>query len=130
MNLVEEIPLPNGLTAEVWNNSIPIAADTTKVSLLIKVKVPLLPSYFNAHEQYETVTKILGVEIFFEYKKERTFVKNKDKEAVFLELLTEFKENSLAYLGKSTFPRGFAMSKYRDIQKDFYKYGVAGRNMQ
>ena len=130
MHLVEEIPLPNGLTVEVWDKSIPIAADTTKVSLAITVKVPLLPSYFTARDQYEMVRKILGPEIVFEYSKERSFVKNRDREAVFQELLVNFKENSLAYLGRSSFPRGFALSRYRDIQKNFYKYHAPGKNPQ
>jgi hypothetical protein len=127
---VEEILLPNGLTVEVWDKSIPIAADTTKVSLTIAVKVPLLPSYFAAQDQYEMVRKILGPEIVFEHNKERPFVKNKDREAVLQELLANFKENSLAYLGRSSFPCGFALSRYRDIQKNFYKYESTSENPQ
>ncbi|HUH67060.1 MAG TPA: hypothetical protein VLZ07_11550 [Syntrophales bacterium] len=128
MNLVEEILLQNGLTVAVWDKSIPIASDTTKVSLVITVKVPLEPSYFTGQDEFETVRRILGSEIFFEYKKERTFVKDKDKDSVFQELLTNFKKNSLGYLGRSTFPRSFAVSKYRDMQKNSYKYGPTGES--
>jgi len=123
MILVEEIPLPNGLTVEVWDESISIAADTTKVVLLIRARVVLQPSYFAKAEQYEKVKAILGTEIVFEYKKERTFVRNKERNAVFQELLDNFKENSLPYLGRPIFPRSFALSKYWDIEKNSYKYG-------
>jgi hypothetical protein len=69
MRLVEEIPLANGLKVEVWDKSISIAADTTKVELLIRSKVELRSSYFTKPEHFELVRKVLGPEIFFEYKK-------------------------------------------------------------
>ena len=122
MRLVEEIPLSNGLKVEVWDKSISIAADTTKVELLIRIKVELRSSYFTKPEHLELVRKVLGPEIFFEYKKERPFVNNKKKDAVFQELLDAFKKDSLPYLSKPIFPRNFALSKYWDIQKNRYKY--------
>jgi hypothetical protein len=122
MKLVEEIPLANGLKVEVWDKSISIAADTTKVELLIRSKVELRSSYFTKPEHFELVRKVLGPEIFFEYKKERPFVNNKKKDAVFQELLDAFKKDSLPYLSKPIFPRNFALSKYWDIQKNRYKY--------
>ena len=44
MILIEKIPMPNGLTVEVWDKSVSIAADTSKVALLIRVPVELRPS--------------------------------------------------------------------------------------
>ena len=122
MELVENIPLPNGLTVEVWDKSASIAADITKVALLIRIRVELQRSYFTEPDHYELVRKTMGPEIVFEYKKERTFVKDKDKDFVFQELLNNFKKTSLPYLSKSSFPRSFALSKYWDIEKNSYKY--------
>jgi len=122
MRLVEEIPLANGLTVEIWDKSRPIAADTSKVELFIRSKVELKSSYFTEPEHFELVRKVLGPEIFFEYKKERPFVKNKEKDSIFQELLDAFKKDSLPYLSKPIFPRNFALSKYWDIQKNRYKY--------
>ncbi|MGZ3578673.1 MAG: hypothetical protein ACXWMJ_01095 [Syntrophales bacterium] len=45
MILIEKIPVPNGLTVKVWDKSVSIAADTTKVALLIRIPVDLRPSY-------------------------------------------------------------------------------------
>ena len=39
MDLVKEMPLSNHLVVEVWDYSRPIATDTTKVELAIKIKV-------------------------------------------------------------------------------------------
>jgi hypothetical protein len=122
MELVEKISMPNGLTAEVWDKSSVIAADTTKVELLIRIRVELKQSYFTKPDHYELVRKIMGPEIFFEYKRERTFVRNKEKDVVFKELLDNFKKNSLPYLSKNSFPRSFSLSKYWDMEKNYYKY--------
>jgi len=122
MELVEKIPLPNGLMVEAWDKSVSIAVDTTKVALFIRIRVELQPSYFAKSDHYELVRKTMGPEIFFEYKKERTFVKDKEKDVVFRELLDNFKKTSLPYLSKSSFPRSFALSKYWDIEKNSYKY--------
>jgi hypothetical protein len=122
MILVEEIPMPNGLIVEIWDKSVSIAADTTKVALLIRIRVELQPSYFTKPDHYELVRKIMGPEIFFEQKRERAFVRDKEKDVVFQELLDNFKKNSLPYLSKSSFPHSFALSKYWDIEKNSYKY--------
>ena len=122
VKLAEQILLPNGLIVEAWDKSILIAVDTMRVKLLIKIKVELQQSYFNKTEHFELVRKILGPDIFFEYRKERSFVNNKEKYTVFQELLNSFKKNSLPYLSKSTFPRDFALSKYWDIEKNRYNY--------
>ena len=122
MKLAEQIPLPNGLIVEAWDKSIPIAADTMSVKLLIRSKVALQPSYFIKAEHFELVKNIFGPDIFFEYIKERSFVNNMEKDTVFQELLNSFKKDSLPYLSKATFPRDFALSKYWDIEKNRFKY--------
>ncbi|MBM4271528.1 MAG: hypothetical protein FJ139_05140 [Deltaproteobacteria bacterium] len=122
MKCVEEILLPNELMVEVWDKSRPIAADTTKVELYIRIKVTLKPSYFIKHEHFELVKRIFGNEILFEHSIERTFVNNREKEAVFQELLDTFKRDLVPYLSKTAFPGNFALSKYWDIEKNRYKY--------
>ena len=122
MVLTEKIPMPNGLTAEVWDKSVSIAAGTTKVALLVRIRLEIQPSYFTEPDHYERVKKIMGTEIFFEYKGERAFVKDSEKNTVFQQLLDNFKKNSLPYLSRPSFPSSFALSKYWDIQKNSYKY--------
>jgi hypothetical protein len=124
MKLVEEISLPNGLVAEVWDKSRAIAADTTKVTLLVRVKVTLKAEYFSNAEQLETTKKIFGPDVYYELTKERTFVSDSEVWHVFRTFLDEFKRDALPYLAKDKFPAGFARSKYLDIQKHPYKYGL------
>ena len=69
MILVEEISMPKGLKVEIWDKSISIAADTTKVALLIRVRVELQPSYFTKAYHYDMVRKIMGPEFFSNTRK-------------------------------------------------------------
>lgn len=124
MKLVEEIALPNGLVAEVWDQSRTIAADTTKVTLLVRIRLTLKEEFFSSPEQLRITQKVFGPDIFYELKKERTFVSNTEAWHVFKTFLEEFKRDALPYLSKDKFPAGFARSKYLDIQKHPYKYGL------
>ncbi|HBH86346.1 MAG TPA: hypothetical protein DDY17_01920 [Syntrophaceae bacterium] len=121
---VEEILLPNGLKVEVWDTSLPIAGDTTKVELLIRIRVELQPSYFIKPEHFEIFRKIMGPEIVYEYSKKRAFVDNKEKDTVFRELIESFKKGSLPYLANPKFPQSFALSKYWDIEKNRHRLSI------
>lgn len=129
MELVEVIPLPNDLTVEVWDQSRPIASDTSKVDIFFRMKVDLEPSYFIKPEHYQMVKKAFGPQIFFEYRMERAFVSNREKDAVFQELLASFKKDTLPYLCKPVFPRSLAISKHRDIEKNPHKYRLLFQNL-
>jgi hypothetical protein len=124
MKLFEQIPMPNGLTAEVYDLSRPIAADTTKVEMMIKIRVELRPDYFDEPAPFEQTRAIFGPEIFFEYRMGQSFVSHKEKDTVFLTLLSTFKQDSLPYLSSPKFPARFALSKYREILQNPYKYRI------
>lgn len=122
MKLYEQTPLPNGLILEVFDLSRLIAANTTKVALLIRIKVTLKPDYFADLAHFQKTRDIFGLEIPFEYPMERSFVGNEEKEPVFNRLLDAFKQDTLPYLSSDKFPGRFALSKYREILKNPYKY--------
>lgn len=120
--LVESITLKNGLVLEVHDCSRSIAADTTKVELVVRIRVPLLASYFPNLKDYEDTRDAFGQEITYEYRKERTFVSSELKDSVFQELISTFKSDSLSYLAHEEFARKFAMSRLRDLRMNPYKY--------
>lgn len=122
MRLVEEITLPNKLVVELWDSSQPISDDTIRVRLVIKIKVDMKEEYFSEPEHCEQVKKVFGPEIYYEYQKDRTFVHKNEKDTVFSEFLNDFKKDLIQYFGKPQFPSRFAVSKYKEIQKRFYKY--------
>ena len=122
MKLVEEIPLSNGLTMQVWDGSRAIASDTTKVALRITVPVTVMKEYFSDPGQFEQVVAVFGPEIAYEYTKERTFVSTHHSGEVFTRLLKEFKRDSLPYLCRAEFPARFALSKLREILQHPHRY--------
>ena len=122
MKLVEEIPLSNGLTMQVWDGSRAIASDTTKVALRITVPVTVMKEYFSDPGQFEQVVTVFGPEIAYEYTKERTFVSTPHRERVFNGLLEDFKRDTLTYLCRAEFPARFALSKLREILQHPHRY--------
>jgi hypothetical protein len=112
--LVETTVLDNGLTMEICDRSRPIAADTTKVELYVRVPVRLERGFFPGDEAFDVVRRIWGDQIVFEYVRERTFVGNDAREAVFAELLAAFRTHTLPYLGRPGFARGVALARYRE----------------
>jgi len=124
MKLVEQISLPNQLTAEICDQSRPVAQDTVKVVFIARVKVEVKEEYFDRREHYEMTRKMFGPEVLFEYMNKRSFVPVQDQEKVFREFEDHFKKDALPYISRPHFPSRFVRSKYHDIQKNPWKYGL------
>ena len=122
MTLFEEIRLPNGLVAEIWDGSRLIAADTTTVVLVVKIPVVLKEEYFEDPAACRKTTKVFGLSLVYEYRNERTFVHVGEREALFNEFLANFKMDVLPYVSKELFPKRFVLSKYQEIVKDPWKF--------
>lgn len=122
MRVVEKIVLANGLVLQVRDRSRQIAADTTKVELELVLPVEVQAGFFDNDKDCELVKQMFGSQISFIVKKERTFVKNENRESVFAELLNDFKEDSLPYLERQDFPARFIQAKLADIRKRPHRY--------
>ena len=122
MKFYERIPLSNGLTVEVHDLSRPIAADTVRVELVARIPVTLNPDDFAEPSQYERTCAVFGEEIVFEHRMERSFVSSEQKDDVFRTMLETFRQALLPYLSNPKFRARFAVSKYRDILQNPYKY--------
>jgi hypothetical protein len=122
MTLREEMRLPNGLVAEVWDRSRTIAADTNSVVVIVRIPVVVKEEYFDDSSAYRKTVSKFGSPIVFEYRNERTFVLTDQREIVFGELLGGFRKDVLPYISKEHFPKRFILSKYREMMKDSWKY--------
>jgi hypothetical protein len=120
--LRDTIPLPNGLTAEVWDESRDIAVDTVQVVLCIEVAVPLQASYFDAPDAFAATREAFGPAPTYSYSTGRAFVRGGKREAVFAELLANFKRDVVSYLSHPDFPRRFARTRHQEIVKNWYRY--------
>jgi hypothetical protein len=126
MTLFEEITLPNGLVAEIWDGSRMIAADTTTVVLVVKIPVELKQEYFEDLAACRKTATVFGSPLVYEYRNERTFVAAGEREALFGEFLAGFKKDVLPYVSKEQFPKRFVLSKYHEIMKDPWKHRDRG----
>ena len=126
MTLLEEIRLPNGLVAEIWDGSRMIAADTTTVVLVVKIPVDLKQEYFEDAAAWRKTARVFGSPLVYEYRNERTFVVAGEREALFGEFLASFKKDVLPYVSKEHFPKRFILSKYQEMIKDPWKHPDRG----
>ena len=122
MKLIEEIKLKNGLDLKIFDLSRAIAADTVKVEISFQTKISLQESYFTNTEDYAQVKNIMGDELAYEHKLERSFVPSANENSVRDDLINTFKSNSLDYLAAVNFAQKMALSKLREIKKNPYKY--------
>lgn len=122
MTLFEQIKLPNGLLAEIWDDSRMIAADTTTVVLVVKIPVDLNQEYFEDPAAWRKTARVFGSPLVYEYRNERTFVAAGEREALFNEFLASYKKDVLPYVSKEHFPKRFVLSKYQEMIKDPWKY--------
>jgi hypothetical protein len=122
MKLIEEMKLANGLKLKIFDLSRPIAADTVKVEVSFQTKISLKKSYFANTQDYDQVKNIMGDELAYEHKLERSFVPSENEDSVRDDLINTFKNNSMDYLASANFSRKMALSMLRDIKKNPYKY--------
>jgi hypothetical protein len=109
LKLVEKIDLPNNLVLEVHDYSRLVAGDRWLVGLLARIPVEISEEDFadRAQELHKDFLKEQGHVIYFELKKERIFIDEKEKDQVFNQMLNELKENVLSYMGHKSFAKGF-----------------------
>jgi len=122
MKLIEEIKLDNGLKLEIFDLTRAIAADTVKVEISFQTKIFLKESFFTSDQDYLHIKNIMGDELTYEHKLERSFVSKNDENSIRNELIKTFKNNSLSYLAAINFPMKMALSTLREIKKNPHKY--------
>jgi hypothetical protein len=109
LKLVEKIDLPNNLVLEFHDYSRFVAGDRWLVGLLARITVEISEDDFadRARELHRDFLKEHGHVIYFELKKERNFIDEKEKDQVFSQMLNELKEYALSYMGHKSFAKGF-----------------------
>ena len=122
MKLIEEIELANGLKLEIFDLSRAIAKDTVKVEIHFQTKIYLKENYFTNAEDYIQIKNIMGDELAYEHKLERSFVSKENEDSIRNELITTFKDNSLGYLTAVNFAQKMSLAKLREIKANPHKY--------
>jgi hypothetical protein len=121
MELIETIPLQNGLRLTIQDLSRRIAADTVKVEISIQMKVKVEESFFASSDDHRQLTDIFGDELTYEHKLERTFVSDAGRDRP-RPAAENVQGQFLQYLSSPNFARKMALSLLRDIKGNPYKY--------
>jgi hypothetical protein len=124
--LIERIPLDNGLNLELYNRSRPVAGDRWLVSLEARIEIEVKPEYFMGEEMppvtIEEVKAILGEKITYRYDKQRNFIVETEKEAILNGLKARFLDTTFGYLSSPGFPRRFIERKYQEATSKLLKW--------
>ena len=109
LKIVEKIDLPNNLVLEFHDYSRQVAGDRWFVGLLARIPIEISEEDFADRPQglYKDFLKEQGHVIYFELKKERNFIDEKEKDRLFSQMLNELKESPLSYMGHKSFAKGF-----------------------
>lgn len=101
--LVESITLENGLVLEIWDYSRRLAGDRWLVGMLAQIVVEAPREAFSREEFYEVFLEEEEGRVYYRHRKERTFVDEREREAIFEQLKRRFLEAALGYLSHPSF---------------------------
>jgi hypothetical protein len=110
--------LDNGLALEMFDLSKQVAGGRWLVSLEARIDVSVKPEYFvedsGTHVDLEGIQALLGEMVTYRYKKERNFIAEKEKDAIFKVLKERFLDTTLCYLSSPEFPRRLILRRYQE----------------
>ena len=119
--LIKTIDLKNNATLNLYDSSRKLIGDRWLVSLVIRMDIPVSDALSVGDDpsvaSVKDIQKVLGENVCFEQKRERTFINDIEKEAVFKELYDNFLENTLPYLSHEAFPGRYVLKAYKEKEK-------------
>ncbi|WP_457551102.1 hypothetical protein [Desulfobacula sp.] len=117
----KKIELENNQTLVLLDLSRKISEDAfvviMKATIDIKIEKGLFFDDPLPDLKFEDILAELGDTVRYEYKIERNFIMDKEKDRVFETLVTTFLDNLGHYVAKPAFPGKFVLKKYRDNRK-------------
>ena len=120
--LLKTKTLENGVKLDIYDISRKLAGDRWLVACVAKMEIPLDDIISNSPDfsdmDHEDIKKGLGNRFFYEQKRERNFIDEKDKEKVLNEICDSFVENQLKYLSHPDFSKRFIIKKYNEYKKE------------
>jgi rRNA maturation protein Rpf1 len=121
--LIKTMDLKNGMQLKFYDNSRKLAGDRWLISLNVRMEIPVTEVSINdkgkSIEIVNEIKEVLGEKVLFEQKRERIFVAQSEKQAVFEELYDFFIDSVLGYLSNKAFPKRYVLKKYREkVEKE------------
>ena len=119
--LIEQTPLKNAATLELYDTARTMIGDRMLVSLTARVKIPVESLYQHPAAPElppaDPLRALLGDPVTWEHVKQRHFIDTRKKPEVLERLLAEFNTHMRAYLTHPDFPVKYVQKQLREHQK-------------
>ncbi len=116
--IVKEIKLENNQTLVISDCSKKIGADAfvvvMKANMEIKVEEDLFKDAPISEFKFEDIKNTLGDRVVYEYRLERNFIRDHEKDETFDSLVTSFLDNIGKYVAKPSFAPKLVLKEYKD----------------
>lgn len=116
--IVKEMVLDNQQTLIISDCSRKIGADAYVVVMKANMEIHIVPSLFDEEPvsdfKFEDILKTLGDKVIYEYRLERNFIMDHEKDEVFADLMKRYLDNMGQYVAKNAFPRKLVLKEYKD----------------
>jgi len=114
--IVKNMDLENGCRLEMADVSRKLVGDRWVVTLEVRLHVPVsrevLAQAGEASGDLEAMRAVLGETAVYVQRKEKVFVDDQDRDAVFDTLCSQFEEGPMTYLSNPRFPGRFLLKQY------------------
>lgn len=118
--LVKSIKLENRHRLDIFDASKKIAGDRWQVTVIARMVISIDDVFSDDNlsnnripaPPADEIKAVLGDAVTFEVKKQRNFIEDKEKSAVFEQLVETFIKNSVPYLAHPAFALKFVLKQY------------------
>jgi len=119
--LIKTIELRNGLKLYFYDISRKLAGDRWYVGVIARIDIPLIDSLLtNQHlSQYsvEEIRNTLGESVYFQQKRERHYIDEREKDDLLKDLMDSFIKRTLNYLSLPDFPGKYILKEFQAYRK-------------
>ena len=116
--IVKEMALENNQTLVIHDCSRKIGADAYVVIMKANMEISVSPELFadqpELEYKFEDILDVLGDRVIYEYRLERNFIMDHEKDEVFDALVKTFWDNMGQYVSKVSFPPKLVLKEYKD----------------
>jgi hypothetical protein len=125
--LIKSENLENGIKLDIFDACRPLIGDRWQITLIARATVSVKAAMSDDKEgegDADAICKALGDEVVFEQKRERNFIDDAEKDALFQSLFDLFQESTRKYVAHPDFPRKLVAKEYRTFLAKPQRYGL------
>jgi len=116
--IIKTLELENGQRLEISDLSRKISevgwVVVMKANMEIKIGKELFSDNPLSDFKFQNILGVLGDKVVYEYKIERNFIMDHDKDEVFKNIVETYIKNMGQYVAKSDFPGKFVLKEYKN----------------